>query len=255
VPASLLSRYAGDLDPAPASRATKASAERLWASMQRPAWNRLSMEVFEEQVRAWAPGSDHSDAVVVVDAFGNVVSLLHTINTGTWGTTGIVVDGVSIADPGASQQPAIARAGPGARLPEPTNPLIVLKDGKPVLASSSIGMGVHETTLQGLVNVLEYGLDPKAAVDTAQFLRPLVGGMGSVRSVAVATPGSQVVVEGEFAESLLDAVRAHGQPITAVPPAQAGSWRGGWVGITIDPVSGRRRAAAARHYDGWALAY
>src|ERR1017187_3435382 len=41
------------------------------------------------------------------------------------------------------QQRPILDAGPGMRLPESTNPLIVLKGGKPELASVAIGSGLH----------------------------------------------------------------------------------------------------------------
>jgi len=49
----------------------------------------------------------HSDAIVAVDRWGNVAALLHTINTVSWGETGIFVDGVSIPDSGAIQQQTI----------------------------------------------------------------------------------------------------------------------------------------------------
>ncbi len=251
-PVDLLRRQAPELDPGLEARLSKDAARRTWARMQQPGWDQLNQDVFAEQAAAWATGSDHSDAVVAVDRDGNVAALLHTINTATWGSTGIVVEGVSIADPAAGQQPTIARVGPGARLPEPTNPLIVFKDGKPVLASSSIGMGVHEVTLQSVLNVLDYGMDPKAAVDTGQFLRPLVGGLAREASTE---PGSQIVAEGELGPTLLDAVRALGQSIKVVPRAQAASWRGGWVGIRLDPATGRLQGGTTRLYNGWALGY
>lgn len=246
VPVSLLQRYAPDLDPTVEARLTKVHAQRVWAAMQTPSWADLDREAFGWALR---PGSDHSDAVIAVDRWGNVAALLHTINTSVWGNTGIMIDGVSIADPARFQQLPIARAGPGNRLPDPTNPLIVLKDGKPVLASSSIGTGLHEQTLQSLVNVLEYGMDPKSAVDTAQFVRPVFV------ATATAKVGDQVVAEGEFSQALLDAVRNRGIGIAVVPPGQARGVSGGWVGVTLDPKTGRRWAAAPRHWNGWALGY
>ena len=60
-----------------------------------------------------------------------------------------------------ARSPAPARWN---RLPDPTNPLIVLRAGRPVLASASIGAGLHPHTLQRLVSVLEDGLDPAAAL-------------------------------------------------------------------------------------------
>jgi len=246
VPTDLLQRYAPAIDPRIEARLTKAQSRRMWAAMQTAEWNDLDREAFGWAIR---PGSDHSDAVVTVDRWGNVAALLHTINTGTWGSTGIVVDGVSIADPARFQQLPVARAGPGNRLPDPTNPLIVLKDGRPVLASSSIGTGLHEQTLQSVLNVLEYGMDPKSAVDTAQFVRPAFAATGTVKV------GDQVVAEGDFAPALLDAVRGRGIGIAVLPVAQARGVSGGWVGVLLDPKTGRGWAAAPRHYNGWALGY
>jgi gamma-glutamyltranspeptidase/glutathione hydrolase len=127
--------------------------------------------------------------------------------------------------------------------------LIILRDGKPVLASSSIGTGLHEQTLQSVVNVLEYQMDPKSAVDTSQFVRPAYAASANTKL------GDQVFAEGDFATALLDAVRAKGIGVAVVPPGQARGVSGGWVGVVLDPKTGRRWAAAPRHYNGWALGY
>ena len=148
---------------APPQRTTKEAAKKLWQTMQTDGWDTLNVAAYEW--RPEAASGNHSDAVVAVDADGNAAALLHTINTALWGTTGIFVDGVAIADSGKYQQTKIARAGPGRRLPIETNPVLITRNGKPVLVSSSIGMGVHEQTYQAIVNVLEYGLDPKAAAE------------------------------------------------------------------------------------------
>ena len=89
----------------------------------------------------------HSDFVCVVDQERNAVAVGHTINTVAWGSTGIFVDGISIPDSAAFQQLDMERLTPGDWLPSPTNPAIVLKDGKPVLVSASIGAGLAQSTL------------------------------------------------------------------------------------------------------------
>jgi gamma-glutamyltranspeptidase / glutathione hydrolase len=246
-------RYAGKLDLGFDSRIGKPHARSVWARMQAPDWREFDRTLFLPPPE---PGTGHSDAVVAADADGNVAALLHTSNTTTWGALGLLVDGVGISDVGRYQQRLVARAGPGARLPDPTNPALVLKGGRPILASSSIGVGLHEQTLQSLVNVLEYGLDPKAAADTVQFLRP-VGPSGAPARPAVASlnPAGQVVVEGEFAPSLIDALRAIGRPVEVLPRTRADAWRGAWVGLTLDPATGVRRAALQGVSNGWALGY
>src|SRR5262249_37519229 len=116
---------------------------------------------------------EHSDAVVAVDERGNLAALCHSINTTWWGSTGIFVDGVSIPDSASFQQVEIAQAGPGNRLPDVMNPVMVTKDGQPKLASACIGASLHETTIQHLVSVLDFGMAPHEAVDAPVFLNPL----------------------------------------------------------------------------------
>jgi hypothetical protein len=49
-------------------------------------------------------GSHHSAGVVVVDRWGNVAALVHTITAMPWGTTGIVVGGVPLSGAAGIQQ-------------------------------------------------------------------------------------------------------------------------------------------------------
>ena len=84
-------------------------------------------------------GPKHSAAVVAVDRWGNIAAVVHSINTVGLSRAGIMVDGISIPDSAWFQQKQILRAGPGNRLPDPTNPCIITRDGKPFLGSSSIG--------------------------------------------------------------------------------------------------------------------
>jgi gamma-glutamyltranspeptidase/glutathione hydrolase len=244
--ADLYRRYAPSLDSELGHRLGKSQAQSVWAGMREPGWRDLERAVFDSP--ADAP-SGHSDAVVAVDSYGNVAAVLHTINTSLWGNTGIVVDGVSIADIASHQQRILARIPPGSRVPDPTNPLLVLDHGKPIVASSSIGVGLHEQTLQSLVNVLDYGFDPTTAVDTGQFLRPAFALMDPAHA------GSQVVAEGEFSPAMLDSIRARGRGITVVPQSKASGSRGGWVGIVLDRKTGELFGAATRFFNGWAIGY
>ncbi len=107
----------------------------------------------------------HSDAIVVVDKWGNMCAMTHTINAVSWGGTGIFIDGISIPDPASFQQKEILKAGPGNRLPDPTNPGIVFKNSKPILGFASIGAGMHAKTVTSLLAVLDYKLTPQQAID------------------------------------------------------------------------------------------
>jgi hypothetical protein len=111
------------LDPTPESRVKKESARFLWQKMNEPGWQKLI-----STLKPKSTGSNHSTGVITVDAQGNVAAILHSINTIGWGATGIFVDGISIPDSATFQQPVIAKLKPGDRLPDTTNPVIVLKN-------------------------------------------------------------------------------------------------------------------------------
>lgn len=118
-----------------------------------------------------SPGtSAHTDGLVVVDQWGNMAVVNHTINTSLWGATGLFVDGISIPDSAAIQRTEVEQAGPGNRLSVGMSPLIICRDGKPFLGSAAVGGGLHAKTLQVLANILEFGMDPQTAVDTPAFV-------------------------------------------------------------------------------------
>jgi gamma-glutamyltranspeptidase/glutathione hydrolase len=144
---------------------------------------------------------------------------------------------VSINDSAWVNLPHVIAVGPGNRIPDPTNPLIVLKDGKPFLGSSAIGMGLHMRTVQCLIDVLDYGMTPKQAIDAPAF-------MTSDFDPAAGPHPPRLVVEGQFDDALLDKVRALGQGVKVVPVSQRPLFQGYWIGVTIDPVTGIMRTGA-----------
>jgi len=187
----------------------------------------------------------HSDAVVAVDAAGNMAAVVHTINTVNWGSTGIFVGGISIPDSAAFQQPAIAAIAPGSRLPDLTNPGVALKDGKPVLTFSCIGAGVDVRTLGALVDVLGHGMAPGEAIAS-----PAHGGFDYSR-VASGEIGAMVGV-GEFSTEYLAQLRELGQPVR-----EDNTQRGYWIGIGVGTNEKRLRAGELREMQmgGGAMGY
>ena len=173
----------------------------------------------------------HSDAVVVVDKRGNMGALLHSSNTRAFGESGIYIDGISIPDSATFQQQALAYTTPGERLENPTVPLIVLKDGKPVLGLSAIGSGIYEESVKCLVNILGHGKDAQAAIDAPSFV-PTFGTEKNSPSVAIA------VAEGAFPSDLLDNVRKMGLVIEQLPPNQARRTRGAVAAVGFDRAGG-----------------
>jgi len=219
-------------DLSPNSRATKQTSAWIWQQMQNGKW-------------CWLPDTmkqnrpSHTDALVVVDHWGNMAVVNHTINTVLWGNTGIFVDAVSIPDSAAFQGSDIARAGPGNRLPIGMNPLILLRDGKPVLGSSATGGGLHAKHLQVLANILDFGMDPQTALDTPAFVGWDAG----------------TVEEDTFDPNVLDGVSQFGMRAKPISSKEASMARGYWVGIQIDPASRRMTGGVARGLEGQVAGY
>ena len=235
LPNDSLRAMAPDLDLSHASRATAATADALFALIR------------DRKIPFLKPPlGTHSDAVIAVDERGNVCALVHSINTASWGSVGMFVDGISIPDSASFQQLQIAEAGPGKRLPDPTNPTLFLKDGKPVLASSSIGGGLHERTFASLLDVLVHGKTPQEAIDA----KPLVLSWGELGDRAL------LAEEGTHDEDFLDESEDLGLNIDRIEPNDnrlRGSL-GYWIGVAIDPETGKRSAGAPRLLNGGASA-
>ncbi|HET8611227.1 MAG TPA: gamma-glutamyltransferase [Sphingomonas sp.] len=119
----------------------------------------------------------------VVDAHGNAVAVTYTINYlfgvgKIAGNTGFFLNNEMddfTAKPGVPngfglvQGKANAVAG-GKRPLSSMSPTIVLKDGKPFMVTGSPGGSTIITTvLQSIVNVVDFGMNMKAAVDAPRF--------------------------------------------------------------------------------------
>lgn len=224
-PEPMASRYAGR-DFSPRARLTRDHARWFWNRMQT---GDLPFVTKPAAGRGSNSRPRHSSGVVAVDRWGNVAAVTHSINAVLWGTTGIFVDGVSIPDSASFQQDAIQQAGPGQRLREEMNPLIVARDGRPVLASTATGGGLHQRSVQVVANIVAFGLNAQAAADAPAFLSPDWMGSKSVAQVA----------SGTFDAKVLAGVRALGQEVRELGPAQRALFVGYWAGIAIDRPNGR----------------
>jgi gamma-glutamyltranspeptidase/glutathione hydrolase len=151
--------YFGDsIDLSFESRLTKETSKQIWEK-----WLRMNNT---ENCEVKESGSNHSAAIVAVDKLGNMVALLHTINTINWGFSGLFVNGISIPDPAGTQKELVAIAGQGNRIPDGTTPGIVLKNGQPVLGFSCINHGVHNQTFTSLLDVLDFNMTPQESVNS-----------------------------------------------------------------------------------------
>ena len=211
------------------TRVDKETSAKLWAAIQDGS--------FPGAVVPTEGAPAHSDAIVAIDRWGNIAAVVHSINTVSWGTTGVFVDGISIPDSGIFQQGMMAQIEPGTRLPDPTNPGLVLKDGKPFMGFSSIGSGLHQRTIGGLLSVLDFGLTPAEAVD-----KPALGtfSLGATMDGDMSRAAQGVGI-GDYSPDFIAAVEAMGQAIE-----ENDGTRGYWIAIMIDPETGELRGSSIR---------
>lgn len=178
----------------------------------------------------------HSDGVVVVDSDGNVAAMVHSINTVSWGTNGLNIGGISIPDAAAIQVAAVAATVPGERLTDPTNPGLVMKDGKPYMGFASIGAGLHQRTIAGLISVLDFGMTPQEAINAPAF--------GFTEFTAAGVTGAQTFGKGDLSPEMIAAVAELGLEIK-----EEDSLRGYWIAIQIDPETGELKGGGPREFD------
>ena len=128
--------------------------------------------------------TDHGTSHLnVVDAAGNAVALTTTVNTSfgslyVAGDTGVLLNNEMddfVARPGVPNAFGLVgreanAVAPGKRPLSSMSPTLVLKDGKVVLAvGASGGPTIITGTLQVLLDVLVFGLDPQAAVEASRM--------------------------------------------------------------------------------------
>ena len=126
------------------------------------------------------------------------------------------------------------------------SPLIITRNGKPVLASTAIGGGLHQRNVQVLAGILEFGMD-------AQTVRRCTGTLcypnrrkpgpspGSARTPSIARFSRE--------SELL------GQEVKELSGQEHAAYIGYWAGIQIDPVTGLLRAAGTAELPSYAEGY
>lgn len=220
------------IDMSRSARLTRDHAADLWSRLEEAAPIRL------------IPRGTHSDVVVAIDAEGNMASLCHSINCLIWGKTAINVDGISIGDPASYMQSMVAAIEPGQQLPNPIEVGLLLKNGLPSIAWSSMGVGLHYQTTQSLINVMDFGMSVEEATDAPRLLLP-ISPDGNQRELILR------VVQGEFPDSVLEAT---GLEIKTITPAEARFAQGLWVAVQRDPETGEMTAISPSYTNGQATA-
>jgi Gamma-glutamyltransferase len=171
------------------------------ASPGQPPWDEARL--WAPDLQAERPGTSH---FVIVDSYGNMISITTTIETG-FGSR-LMVGGFLLNNeltdfslaPMRGGKPIANRVEGGKRPRSSMAPTIVLKDGKPVLLTGSPGGSrIIAYVAQSLVALLDWQMDPQAAID-----------LGHVVNRGVKTE----LEEGSDAAGLADALSAMGHEVT-----------------------------------------
>jgi gamma-glutamyltranspeptidase/glutathione hydrolase len=211
---------------------------------QRPGDPRSLKALVEKPDFKTGPGGPAQDTTtcVVADAQGNVVAATPSGfsgvvagPTGVWLGTRLQSFNTWEGHPNCIE--------PGKRPRITLTPTLVLKDGKPLLAVSVAGGdGQDQTTMQLLLDVLDFGMSPAEAVTAPRFGTNHL--LGSFRQKAP-EPGS-LLIYADVGDKVLADLRERGHKVTvSKPPLWAPSL------LRIDPASGLIEAAgdpkARRH--------
>jgi len=218
------------------SRIKMETSQQLWDAMQK------TSNPSEDK-----GGNRHSDTVVAIDKDGNMTAVTHSINCVVWGSTGIMVDGVSIGDPASYQQSMLAQIKPGERLQSPIEVGILSKNGVSILPFASMSMGLHQQTVQSLLNIIMFDEDIEEAVNGPSILYT-VGDYSN----PMAPKFTVRVMEGDFPKKVIE---DSGLTVEEIPPNKRRYAQGLWIGIQKDPVSKELKAVSPPYATGCALAY
>jgi len=218
---------------------------------QRAPWNWDKGWIPKARTASTPPPQDSGTTQIsVVDEKGNAVSLTQTVNTlfGSLITvpgTGIVLndemDDFSIAPDAPNAWNAVGTAAnairPGKRPLSSMSPTIVLDKGQVrYVVGSPMGTVIISAVLQSLLGVIDFKLDPQAAVSAPRFHHQWMP--------------DQLIVESGHPQDVLDKLRAWGHQV-----APSGYGLGAVQLIERDPQSGAWLGATDPRRDGTALGY
>jgi gamma-glutamyltranspeptidase/glutathione hydrolase len=162
---------------------------------------RLALIRMADRTPASKPAHVGSCQVTVVDADGNIATLMNSSMSACWGS-GLWVDGMWVA--AASVHALRTDAGPGDRLTVPISSTMAFQDDEPVLAAGSPSMNCMAAVVQNVLNLVDYGDSVEQSVHRPRF--------GIIES-----PEGQPI-ENDLAPELHAQVAGRGLPLLAVAP-------------------------------------
>jgi gamma-glutamyltranspeptidase/glutathione hydrolase len=193
----------------------------------------------------------HSAGVVVIDQWGNVATLTHSINAMPWGATGIVVGGVPLSGAAGFQQFRLASIKPGSRVPSPAAPAIVMTRNKPTLALATIGVSLIPETVRILLGLLGNGFDSQTVIAAP----PLLVNAEAPRPGENLTWRRQFVPEGAYQPEFISKLEASGLEIQPKSGLQSRAIRGTAALAAIDITTGIRHSLEHPSIIDFAYAY
>jgi gamma-glutamyltranspeptidase / glutathione hydrolase len=174
----------------------------------------------------------HSAAVVAVDRWGNVAALVHSINSSILGDTGIVVQGIPLSGAGGIYQYRLAAIKPGERLPGDPAPVIVTRNGKPVLAVAAVGVSLVPDTVRMVATA------PRNADDLQRVLAapPLLLNLETPQDTLA--PRAVVIPQGSYGHAMLEELGKVGIQVKEIAPDRVTAIKGTSAVAILDGESG-----------------
>ena len=185
---------------------------------------------------------DHTTHFEVADGRGNIVAVTQSLGAAfgsgfVAGDTGLVLNNFLYWTDLDPQSPNVM--APRKPRESAMSPCIVSENGKPILGIGTPGsFGILQTTLQMLLNSLDFGMNVQAAIEAPRvraFERTLVDAEGRISADTVA------------------GLRARGHEINVL---DQWTWKvGGGHGVAINPESGVLTGGADPRRDGASVAF
>jgi gamma-glutamyltranspeptidase/glutathione hydrolase len=178
---------------------------------------------------------------VVADGAGNVCSFIQSIFA-NWGAA-LAIEGTGIIMNnrmnGFSLDPSSPNVlAPGKRTMHTLNTYLVFRDGNPYLVGNTPGADFQvQTNVQVITGVLDYGLDPQAAIDAPRW----------------GDTAGALLVEEEMPAATQQELARRGHNIRPVPRVLAPMGRA--QAIVIDPASGIMSAGSDARGEGAAAGW
>jgi gamma-glutamyltranspeptidase / glutathione hydrolase len=198
-------------------------------------------------------GDPETTSFSIVDRAGNAVSVTPTLGGGfgtgvVVGRTGLLFNnGMRLGS--TAPYPDNVNYVRGGQIPLLNNsPVIVLKDGKLVLAIGTPGgEGIGQTQLQAILNVLDFGMPIQEAIEAPRFILDAEPNFYK--------PGAAITVamERRVPAATRDQLQAMGHTIRALPEFTAAV--GGMQGILVDQQKGTMAAGADPRRAGYAVGW